>query len=388
MKLFRYSIVLSVLFAVISCADKGPKFEVEGQVAGADSSVLYLERRELNKIVMLDSVDLAKTKGEFKFKQASTTYPEFYVLRLDGQVINFAMDSTQNLIVKASKDDFATNYTLGGDAAYNNVLIKDAVLAQYAANNDLQVALDKFNKKEINEQEYLAQVQLVLNKYRDTAKNIIFKDLRGPAAYFALFQKIRGYLFFDPYDRADYKMFAAVATSWDQFNGESPRSKQLKDFTLTAMGVRKQSEQGLLADSTKIGELDASTYYDINLPNASGDLVSLSASKGKPVLLDFTIYQDEKSPLHNMQLNKIYQKYKSQLEIYQVAFDADAHLWKNAAVNIPWVAVHDLKSVNSELFLKYNIRALPTIYLLNTKGEIIKRIAPADNLEAEIEKIL
>lgn len=384
MKLFRCFAVVLTILATVSCSDKGHQFLIQGKIADADTSVLYLEKRELNKITLLDSVKLGDTKGEFKFSQATTPYPEFYVLRLNGQVINLAIDSVETLTVNASQKAFATDYTVG-ESATNNEL-KKVTLAQYDANNKLAALKAKFDAKSINDQEYIAQVQVIANDYKETAKKIIFADLKSPAAYFALFQKVSGYLFFDPYDRLDYKVFAAVATSWDMFHKDSPRTKQLHGYTLTAMAVRKQSEQTI--DTDKIGQVDASEYYKIELPDVNGKNVSLASSKGKVVLLDFTVYQDQNSPRHNMALNKLYSKYKPNLEIYQVSFDSETHLWKNAAVNIPWIAVHDQKSVNSDLIFKFNVQGLPTTFLLNKNGEIVKRLLPNDNIEAEIQKIL
>lgn len=387
-KYFRFCSIVLILLVAVSCSKK-PQFTVEGRITDADSSVLYLEKRELNKIVMLDSVKLADTKGEFKFKEEATPYPEFYVLRLNGQVINFAIDSTENLVVNAPKKTFSTDYSLSGDAANSNLLLKDAVLAQYKANGALLDLQNKFNSKTINEQAYISQAQLIVNEYKDSAKKVIFTDLKGPAAYFALFQKVGDYLYFDPYDKSDYKVFAAVATSWDLFRKDSPRSKQLRDYTLTAMSVRKQNEQQSQAlDSTKVGVVEAAEYYNIELPDVNGKLTSLRSLKGKPVILDFTVYQDENSPRHNIELNNIYSKHRPNVEIYQVAFDGDAHLWKNAAVNIPWTAVHESKSVNSDLIFKYNLQNLPTVFLLDREGNIVKRLRPGDNIELEIQKIL
>lgn len=386
MKLFRCFAVAFTILAAVSCSNKGPEFLIQGKITDADTSVLYLEKRELNKITLLDSVKLGDTKGEFKFSESTTPYPEFYVLRLNGQVINLAIDSTETLTVNSSRKSFATDYTVDGSDSNNQ--LKKVALAQYEANSKLADLKTKFDSKLINDQDYIAQVQTIANEYKDTAKKIIFADLKSPAAYFALFQKVSGYLFFDPYDRTDYKVFAAVATSWDLFYKDSPRSKQLHDYTLTAMKVRKQSEQTMDIDPDKVGQVDATEYYKIELPDVNGKTVSLASLKGKAVLLDFTVYQDQNSPRHNMELNKLYSKYKPNLEIYQVSFDSETHLWKNAAVNIPWIAVHDQKSVSSDLIFKYNIQGLPTIFLLNKNGDVVKRLESNDNIDAEIQKIL
>lgn len=385
MKMFRSLFILFILCAIVSCSDKGPHFVIEGKISDtADTTMLYLEKRELSQTTLLDSVKLG-TKGEFKFKGASTPYPEFYVLRLNGQVINLVIDSTETIKVNASEKTFGTEYNVEGSEA--NLQLKAITLAQYKASQALDELQKKFTNKEVNEQEYFDQIQLIASEYKDAALKIIFTDTKNPASYFALFQKVKGYLFFDPYDKSDYKPFAAVATAWDLNFPDSPRTKHLHDYTLNAIKVRRQSEKQPF-DINNANEIDATKYYNIELPNVNGTLVSLSSLKGKVVLLDFTVYQSEKSPEHNILLNKLYNKFKPDFEIYQVSFDTDVHFWKNSATNIPWIAVHEEKSLDSELIAKFNIQGLPSLLLINRNGQIVKRLLPGENIESEIQKIL
>ncbi len=240
MKMFRNLFTIFVLCALVSCSDKGPKFVIEGKISDAtDSTMLYLEKRELSQTTLLDSINPGK-KGEFKFKGTSTPYPEFYVLRLNGQVINLVIDSTETIKVNASEKNFGTEYNVEGSEA--NLQLKAITLAQYKASQALDELQRKFSNKEVNEQEYFNQIQTIASDYKDTALKIIFADTKNPASYFALFQKVKGYLFFDPYDKSDYKPFAAVATAWDLNYPDSPRAKHLHDYTLNAIKVRRQSE--------------------------------------------------------------------------------------------------------------------------------------------------
>ena len=66
--------------------------------------------------------------------------PEFYRLRLDNKVINFAVDSTETVSVKAEINDFATAYRIEGSE--NNLKIKELVLLQA----DLQKNVDKLGQ--------------------------------------------------------------------------------------------------------------------------------------------------------------------------------------------------------------------------------------------------
>lgn len=94
----------------LGACNSGPKFKVEGEVSGADGKVLYLEASALGIV----SFWFANWKDDsFRFNGASGM-PEFYRLRVSNWVINFSVDSTETVLVKAPYTDFATAYTVEG----------------------------------------------------------------------------------------------------------------------------------------------------------------------------------------------------------------------------------------------------------------------------------
>ena len=54
--------------------------------------------------------------------------PEFYRLRIAGQIINIAIDSTETVDVKATYPQMSTDYTVKG--SYENEKIKELALKQ------------------------------------------------------------------------------------------------------------------------------------------------------------------------------------------------------------------------------------------------------------------
>ena len=120
MKKVVYFLLALVLVGLGAC-DNGPKFKVQGEVTGAEDKMLYLEASSLGGVVMLDSVKLG-SNGSFSFAEARPESPEFYRLRMDGKVINFAVDSTETVDIKAEAAKFDTDYTIEGSE--NNQKIK------------------------------------------------------------------------------------------------------------------------------------------------------------------------------------------------------------------------------------------------------------------------
>ncbi|MDR1882133.1 MAG: AhpC/TSA family protein [Prevotella sp.] len=385
--LSKFTISVIAFLAFSSCKDNKPQFTIEGKISNADTTVLYLAKRSLTETTVIDSVKLDKD-GNFKFVETNTGYPEFYLLRLNGQTINLAVDSIETITVKAPKETFALDYTIEGSDG--SAKIKDIVLAQDKLSKTFSELKKKYENKDISQDEYIASVQAGVNEYKKQAKELIYSGYKNLAAYFALFQKVDNYLIFDPYDKKDISAFQAIATVWDTQYPTSPRTANLKNFTLAALSeIRKMTNEKAAIDKIATSEItDHSAYYNITLPDMHNKNASLSSSRGKVVILDFTAYQTNFSPVHNMLINKVYSKNKGNVEVYQVSFDTDVHAWQNSAVNLPWICVRDDKSLESELLTKYNVQGFPTTFIVNKKGEIVKRILSTDDLSSEVQKLL
>lgn len=379
--------VFSIIILSASCKDKGPHFTIEGKIAKADTTMLYLERRSLNETVTLDSVKL-DAEGHFKFEEPALGYPEFYILKMENQAINLSIDSTEAITVYATKPTFASEYTIEGSEG--SVKIKDVVLSQHKLSLEIADLKKKYESKDITQDQYVAGVQQSVDEYKTKAKALILSDYQSLASYFALFQKVDGLLIFDPYDKNDLVAFRAVATIWDQFKSKSPRAEHLKNFTLATLAEIKRAEgqNEALKKIENSQPLDAKDYYEISLPDINNNIKNLSSMKGKVVILDFTAYQTDFSPAHNILINEVYSKNKGVVDVYQISFDTDIHAWKNTATNLPWTCVRDDKSLSSPLVTKFNIQGVPTVFLMNKNGEIVKRILASDNLAAEVKKLL
>lgn len=386
---FLSRLIILTLFSIviISCKEKAPHFTVEGKISNADTLMLYLERRSVTETKVIDSVKL-NNEGNFRFEEPSLEYSEFYLLRLGGQTINLVIDSTETIVVNAPKATFARDYTVEG--SNSSVKVKEVVLAQSKLSQTMTDVKKKYDNKEISQEQYISSVQDAVNEYKEKAKELIYSDYNSLAAYFALFQKVDNYLIFDPYDKKDLNVFQSVATIWDQYKSESPRAVHLKDFTLNALAQMRQmkAQEETLKKLETAEPTDNSAYYEISLPNIKNQNISLSSLHGKVIILDFTAYQTEFSPSHNVLINNVYSKNKGNVEVYQVSFDSDTHVWQNGAVNLPWICVRDERALGSALIPKFNIQELPTVFLINKKGEIVKRVSAKDDLAKEVQKLL
>ena len=379
----RLLTVLGLCMFLFSACNNSSDFTVKGVVAGADGQLMYLENVGISNVVTLDSIKLAPG-GKFKFTEKRPEYPDFYRLRLNNQLINFAVDSTETISFVADAGTFATSYSVEGSE--NSKAIKAITLAQLDANQAISRLRKEYEDKMISDTTYRTKVLAAADAYKEVARKYIYSAPMSTAAYFALFQQIDGLLFFDLYDRKDVKAYGAVATSYDHAYPESPRSKHLYNLTLQSMKVLRAQRP---VDYSNVATKEIS-FLDIELPDVRGEVVKLSTvAPGKVVLINFTAYQTEWSPALNMALGELYTKYHDQgLEIYQVSLDSDFHFWRNGASNLPWVTVRDPQSVYSQVAGLYNVKQLPALFILDRKGNLVKPVEDVKKLETDVKAVL
>ena len=383
------SIFMGTAVAVFAlCACTGKSFNISGTITEAKDSVLYLENMSLSGPVAVDSVKLGES-GTFSFSEQAPDAPEFYRLRIAGQIINLAVDSTEQIEVKAQYPTMSAVYDVTGSEECTK--IKELALLQM----DLQRRIDAIvAAPDLGVSAVQDSVLRVTEAYKDQVKRqYIFAEPMKAYAYYALFQTVRlgqmESLIFNPRSsEQDVKVFAAVATSWDTYHPDAERGQNLHNIAIEGMkNVRiLQSRQLSNIDPSLV---NVSNVIDINLPDSKGQQRRLTELKGKVVLLDFHVFASEGSTQRIMQLREIYNKYHAQgLEIYQVSLDPDEHFWKTQTAALPWICVRDERGPQSEYLVSYNIQSIPTFFLVGRNSDLDKRDAQIKDLEAEIRSLL
>ena len=381
----KITLVAFVALAVSAC-NSGPQFKVNGEVSGADGKTLYLEASGLEGVTLLDSVKL-KGNGSFSFKKARPEAPEFYRLRVDEKVINFAVDSTETIQIDAPYVDFATAYTVEGSD--NSAKIKELTIKQTNLQKNVDALIQTVRANKLSPTAFEDSLAVLLNNYKNEVKiNYIFAAPNTSAAYFALFQKLNDYLIFDPLNnKDDVKCFAAVATSLNNFYPHANRSKNLYNIVIKGMkNTRTPQQRTIELPEDKIVETG---LIDVSLRDIKGNVRRLSDLKGKVVLLDFSVFQTQTGAPHNLMLRELYNEYAAQgFEIYQVSLDADEHYWKTTADNLPWICVRDGNGVYSSNAAVYNVKQLPAYFLINRNNELSARGEDVKDLSATIKSLL
>lgn len=384
-KLLKGSIFTLALMALASCG-KG-SFQVDGTVTGAKDSILYFEHNGLDGFSVVDSVKLDDS-GQFSFSGDKADAPEFYRLRIAGQIINVAIDSTETVNITAKYPGMASNYEVKG--SYENTKIRELALMQIDLQSKCQAAYTSGASD--------STINAMVAKYKEKVeRDYIFKEPMKAYAYFALFQYIvinnQPIMIFDPAgNHEDNRVFGAVATSWDTYYPNSERGKNLHNITLRGMrneriiasNAAEQQRQAKEAKNLKVSETGV---IDLALFDRNNKLHHITDLKGQVVLLYFNVFSADGSQQAIMQLRDIYSKYHDRgFEIYMVGLDSNKSFWNSQVSALPWINVYD-QNGNSQAYVSA-APGLPWFYLIDRDNNLVKNASQVKDLSKEIEALL
>lgn len=349
----------------MAACSKRNEFTVKGNIDGANEKTLLLEAPMNGRWFVLDSVKTS-ANGDFRISRQAPKYPEIYRLRLNEKSVYFPIDSIDNIELNSTLSDFSTNYSLSGS---------DNAVALMEIDKKTMSLVAPANKDEVLKRE---------NLKRELA-NKVLENSSGIVAYYIINKYIGDSPLFDPSNSTDLKIIGAVANAYNTYKPNDPRTSYLVSVLLDGQRARRAA---LEADTVFLEE---TPLIDIKLENNKGIDYNLKkvASRGDVVILNFTLYTAEQSPLYNKILADVYNKYKSQgLEIFQIAYDADEFGWKTAAGNLPWITVYDPAGLQSKNLTAYNVGSLPMIYIIDRKGGIVERVTDIAKLDSIVTKYI
>jgi peroxiredoxin len=385
----RKLIFLTLIFTLSLSSCKRNNTFIEGNIKMGAKKMLYLDYLNINKTESIDSLKIKKN-GLFKFS-INIDSPGIYLLRNDkGDLISLLPHPGEKLIIETNYDNFDKLYSVSGskESEYIRQLVEKL--------NDTRERLKKLddaleslsNTNEDQARDYINRRKDIIKEQRDFSIHFIIEHLNSIASIYALYQTIsQGQYVLG--QNSDIQYMKIVADSVSVRYPEAPfvrsfvedaRSSEQKFYNLKSLNDKMSS----------IG-VSSSNMLDLIIPDINGDSISLKSLKGKVVLLYFWASQSEGSSEMNQSLKKIYDRnHEKGFEVYAVALEKNEELWKKTVrfEELDWINVNELSFPESRAAVLYNVKSLPTSYLINKQGDIVARDIYGSELQKWLDNLL
>lgn len=369
---------LALLCATLFCCScSNNDVRVGGKFFGLTAKSVYLEQMTASGQTIIDSVELAKD-GSYRFviKNAPQT-PSIYNIIYNNERIPLLLTAGENVTV-GSMGSVLVNYTVSGskESELLREFNREYIAGMQALNAkvaDYAEAVDS-SKTEI--------AQLYTAKLREIKRNqisFIIKNKSSIAAVYALYQRLPDEKYLVN-SESDLIYFRTVADAVSKRYPTSP-------FVITLRNDVARME----AQTSLLNTIEERDYPDIVADDMYGNKVKLSELEGNVILVDFWAAELGNSNALNADLKSIYEKYEADgFRVYQVSFDTSKATWIKVVQEqkLPWVSVCDFRGQASPIMGVYNVRSLPSNYLIDRKGRIVAKNIYSDALEQELAKIL
>lgn len=349
--------------------------------------MLWLKQPAENLMLTVDSVTTTN-KGEFELRLEVET-ATFYLLQLDRIIepIILLVEPSDKIVLEAQTRDFANSYTVKGSPGSALVQQLNYKLNQTVAVID---SLSSVFRSSIEQADFPeikrgldSTYSAVLEAHHQFTVKFIRENRYSLAAVLALYQQ---------YDaersvlnkREDFKLFQLVDSTLYPLYPHNPMVANLHK------NVRQMAEQLRLYDKRNDMYQEGEVIPQLLFPVVNGDSITISGLRKRVVFIDFWGTWCHECVASNERLKEVYEKYKSKgFEVVQFAVDEDKGKLLDilSQDTIPWIVVSDFLQWNSPLLDSMSINAIPSNYLVDRNGTILKRNLSVDELEGFLKKL-
>ena len=368
---------LGVLTVLSSC--QSSKVKITGRFVGSQADMVYLEQVTTLEQSLVDSIRLNE-EGDFAMKIDNVpATPSLYNIVYDSERIPLLLKGGDHVTVN-SVGSVLRNYTVEG--SLESELLQKFYKRYAEGVMEMNDIVARFTASDVSEAERDTLTRRYTELYRDIKRDqlrFIVENKDKIAAVYALYQRLPGdaYLFNGDSDVVYYRKVAEEAGQ------KYPGSPYVQ--SLQAEVARMDARINL---TSKITEM---SYPDLEMTDMFGKKVRLSSLAGKVILLDFWSAELGTSNALNADLKEIYGRYADKgFEVYQVAIDTSKPLWITTVQEqqLPWISVSDLQGNASPALSVYNVKKLPSNYLIDREGNIVGKDLVGERLDEAVRQYI
>ena len=372
--LYKILVVALVATFAIGCRSNGAK--VSGCFAGLSDKMVYLEEITTSGEKLVDSVALDKT-GNYRFViKSEVETPTLYHILCNNSRIPLFVSQGEHIVLNAEGNQ-PMDYTVSGSKE-SELLHKfnKEYMALRADINTLSQQYGEASKAQQNELK--KQYVSLYNTLKRNQIAFIVENKATLASIYALYQRLPGERYLSN-ENSDILYYRSVLEAVEPIYPTSPFVRRLK-----------KDVERMEASIALLQSVEVCSYPELKGSDMFGKEQSLSSLAGNVILVDFWSAEMGNNNILNAELKELYKRYEAKgFRVYQVSADTSKAIWITAVQEqaLPWVSVCDFGGANSPMLRAYNVKKLPSNYLIDRNGNIVAKDLYGEALKRELAKI-
>lgn len=387
--MLRKAITGVLLAALIMTGCKNEdRITVEGSYPDGKGALLKLEMLNIAEKQFIDSVRVDK-KGSFEFN-FELAGPELVLLQNDtGEVISLLVHPGDEIRVDIPQESFNEGYSLtGSDESEKIRMLAEKMEDTRSRLDSITDLLSGMEDLESPEADVLisSYQQIFVQQKRKNIRFIV-ENLNSLASIYALYQRVAPEVYIMN-DLKDLQYFKIVA---DSARVKYPQSTLVRSLAADVDNRIADYNSRLTLSKLTRENVTETGLIDLEIENVAGEEISLSSLQGKVVLLNFWGSWNQDSRDATRSLKNVYRQYHDRgFEIYSVALENDRNTWRAALdfEEYPWINVSELTYPYSYAANVYNVKNIPTNFLIDRNGTIVAKNLSGKVLATWLDNLL